>query len=549
MALPKLFIQKEKSLEKEAAYRLSGDCDSWEQEITEKLHEEHPYLPEYDITVKLRKTDEISGAGVGQITIDDTIRIPVIVDDYKLQPLDLMYYDGKLLPISKRSLDNITHKGTLGRAVKPHSMGGDMGLRTATQAPHQGKYALATVLTFSAEDLSDALTPAYQSREAMLYDLKDCRVLREGIQRYAENVGVIKEAAAEPVKLELVENAPLKNITSGGVVTMGGRGFMCKQASFDGHLLSSNVFIGVDGRWSPTESVPGASAQVKLAGIVPTKSGVFVAKVGDEYVATEPVQVLFKTAEYCSVRTALGNKYRIYRDASYNNLEKIASNIYMSEDWMFVPTDRKVDFSSAEDLNKIAEAGSAIRVQEANGLFMIQGDVEDVPELAKIANSFVTRNEAERGFSALCSPDMVANVLQQAHDYEAAKIRKYVPQPDGSLLPEDEIPKLAQADLNALIKSIGMMTDDVIKQAEVGETEAAKTVDAVLGLNFLNQQNIDSMLESIDELEVGRAILTRILLAGRMGLDVDTKTLHTAVFALDAVIKDLRRVRQSQLAD
>ena len=57
------------------------------------------------------------------------------------------------------------------------------------------------------------------------------------------------------------------------------------------------------------------------------------------------------------------------------------------------------------------------------------------------------------------------------------------------------------------------------------------------------------MLDSVDDLEIARAVLSRVLLAGRMGLDVDVSTLRTAVFALDAVIKDLRRVRQAQLVD
>jgi hypothetical protein len=154
--------------------------------------------------------------------------------------------------------------------------------------------------------------------------------------------------------------------------------------------------------------------------------------------------------------------------------------------------------------------------------------------------------ELTNGFTAYCSPEQVSDIIAEADRSEAAKIKTYAANSDGDYI---EVPKIASEHKAALVKSAGMLTSFVVKEASVDPADATKTVDAVLGLNFLNRQNIYTMLDSVDDLEIARAVLSRVLLAGRMGLDVDVSTLRTAVFALDAVIKDLRRVRQAQLVE
>lgn len=529
---------------KESSYRLSSDVKAWEQEVNQKLHEEHPYLPEYDITVSIRKTDEQSGTGVGQITIDDTIRIPVIIKDYKLQPLDLMYYNGKLLPVSKRSLDNITHKGSIGKAVKPSATGGDMGLRTATQAPNYGKYAYASV---SSDNVADALSAAYKDDSGLRYDLHASEHFRNGVAKLAQQTKVasVEEKVAEVV-LELVKQASLVEVTEGGVVTVGDRGVICKLATFDGKVKEDTFYVSQKGAYARTGSVAGYPAQVKLASAPIKGAGVFTAEVNGTFVCTEPFSVLCKTASVISVETMLGQKLDIQQDSAFSGFKKIANQVYLSDAWKFTPLTAPAELSSAEQLNKLAAFGSDFSIKRVGQNYLISGDLSLVPELAKIAEVPITRTEAENGFSAYCSPDQVSEIIAEADRVEGAKIKSYAPDSNGDYV---EIPKLAAEDKAALIKSAGLLTAHVVKEASVDPAEADRTVDAVLGLNFLNRQNIYTMLDSVDDLEIARAVLSRVLLAGRMGLDVDVSTLRTAVFALDAVIKDLRRVRQAQLVD
>jgi len=542
-----LFIKKEVSFEKEASYRLGRDISTWEQDIVEKLHEEHPYLPDYDIKVTLRKTDEASGSGIGQIVVDDQIRMPVIIKDYKLLPLDLMYYNDSLLPVTQTSIDNITQDGSFGKAIKPIESGGDMGLRTATQPPHYGKYAYAHLLEHTREDVLTAADSAY-SVDGLRYDLADSRLLREGFVAYLENTPITKVAAAPKPTLTLLKEGSLVKVAKGGVRTVGREGIMCKVASFEGGFHPTSLFIATNGTYSYCDNVPGIAAHVKIATAEPKGYGVFVTASDDGYICTEPAKVLYKTAEYVEVLDGLGRHYRVYQMPAFTDgFAKVANKIYMSSNWRFVPVTDACPVSDVATLNKLAAAGADFTVRRIGNHYIVEGNTSAVPEIAKIANSPVTRVELQNGFTAYCSPEDVTAIIAQADKAIAAKIKTYAP--DAATGDMVEMPKIAKADLAAFIKSAGILTDSIVKQAGVDEEAAEKTVDVLLGLNFLNKQNIYRMLEGIDDLHVAREVLSRVLLAGRFGLDIDISTVRTAVFALDAVIKDLRRLRQTHLVE
>lgn len=546
MDLPPLFLEKATSHVKEASYRLGHDVSTWEQDIVEKLHEEHSYLPDYNIKVVMNRTDDVTGTGTGQITVDEQIRIPVVIKAFKLQPLDLMFYNEELLPVTKASIENIVQDGSFGKAIKPIATGVDMGIRAAVQAPHYGKYAYASALDYTSEDLAEVFGAAY-SEDGLRYDIQDSKYLKDCLSQYVLNAGVIKEAeeVKPQVTLRLLKEAQLKDIKTGGVRTPNGSGTLFKLATIDGSLKDTSLYIGESGEYAFAQSVPGYETNVKVASIEPKGDGVFYAMIGTQPICTEPLTIHYKTAEYISASTVLGEKIKIYQDSAFAGFKKIAESVYLSNVWEFTPLTKKATFSSASDINKLAALGADFIVRRVGNHYLIEGDLSQVPEIAKLADTPVTRYEMQNGFTAYCTPDEFDDVVRQADEAIAAKIKTYAPDPKtGEML---EVPKLAQADRAALLKSAGILSESIVKQAGVGAGEAEQTVDAILGLNFLNQQNIYKLIESVDDLQVARAVLSRVLLAGRMGLDVDVSTIRTAVFALDAVIKDLRRLRQTHL--
>jgi hypothetical protein len=70
-------------------------------------------------------------------------------------------------------------------------------------------------------------------------------------------------------------------------------------------------------------------------------------------------------------------------------------------------------------------------------------------------------------------------------------------------------------------------------------------VDSILGLNFINDANIYKFLDHTDELEEASAVLAKLLLASKMGFQVETAPLKTALFALDNVIRQMKQLRST----
>ena len=546
MVLPDLFIQKERSFEKEASFRLSTDANQWEQDIITKLHEEHPYFPDYDLDIKIRKKDEQLGAGIGQIVVDDKIRIPVIIKEFKLEPLDLMYYNGELLPITRASIENITHKNTLGKPVKPNARGADMGIRSATQAPHYGKYSYAS-LEYTTDQLADALGNAYETESGLLYDLKDSERFRAGVHRFIQNAGTVKEAAAPAPKVEIMNITVLEDVHEGGVRTVGAEGVMCKVASLDGTITDRTMFLGTKGEYCERAYVPGFSKQVKLASAQPKGYGVFYINKNGANVCTEPINIMYKSAGEIRAHTNLGAALTINIGEHYTGFEKIAEEVFLSDEWQFMPLKRKLHLSDAKELNKLSSIGCDITVKRIGNQYVISGRTEDLPEVHKYANHPVTFHEVKNGFSAYCTPDQVEQIRADADAYTQSKIKTYV-----AGVGEEEavqIPTISAEDRRHMIKAAGLLTEEVIKLADVEEEDADRTIDAILGLNVLNKENVYRVLEMIEDLEVARAVLARILMLGRIGLEIDKNSVRAAVYALDAVIKDLRRFKQVQMAD
>lgn len=542
-----LFIKKPSSHVKEAAYRLGHDAETWDQDIVAKLHEEHAYLPDYNVKVALHHKDAEAGAATGQVTLDQKVRIPIVIQDFKLQPMDLMYHDEQLMPLSKSAVARVMHDGSFGKTVKPQSAGVDMGLFAATRAPHYGKYAYASSLEYTPQNLADAISSAY-SEDELRYDLADSRYLREGIVEFAKEAGMTKEASSQAptVSLRLLKEAHLSDVATGGVRTVEGEGVIFKVASVSGKVLDRALFVGTEGAYAFGSSVPGTEANVKLAESEPAGYGVFHASLGGKNICTEPLNIQYKTAEYVAANTAMGENVRIYQAPEFSGFRKIANCVYLSDAWGFAPLSEKVQFSNASDMNKLASLGADFEVRRIGNFYRLEGNLQDVPALAKLANTMVDRHELQNGFTAYCSPEQFDEVCAQADKAIAAKIKTYRVDPvtDETI----ELPKLAAADKIALIRSAGILTEEVVKQAGVEPGDAEATVDSILGLNFLSQENIHKMVLSIDDLEAARGVLSRVLLAGRLGLDIDVSTVRTAMFALDAVVSDLRRLRQTHLA-
>jgi len=130
-----LFLTTKNEIDKEANIKLERDPKQWPENITMFLHQAYPWITDAKIQVNFNRIDAEDGTGVGQIQLDDKASIPIIIDNFKLQPLDVFWANGKLQPLTKNNLLEMLEGQQLGRSIEPKRSGDtDMALLSRTTA-------------------------------------------------------------------------------------------------------------------------------------------------------------------------------------------------------------------------------------------------------------------------------------------------------------------------------------------------------------------------------------------------------------------------------
>ena len=104
MSLNELFVLN-------SSIRLSADMNSWGDQIISQLIKSYPSLSSLVGEVVFAKTDTVKGNALGYITLIGKVqRIPFIVDEYDLNPLDIYIDNGKYLPLSERAVNSLNSR-------------------------------------------------------------------------------------------------------------------------------------------------------------------------------------------------------------------------------------------------------------------------------------------------------------------------------------------------------------------------------------------------------------------------------------------------------
>ena len=96
-------------------FNIGDQPESWQTNIANVALENNPYLSNYAVDVMLDKVDGDRGSAYGNLTIRNkvednnindvkSIKVPIIVQDNKLKPFDIMNDGGKILPLSEEKL-------------------------------------------------------------------------------------------------------------------------------------------------------------------------------------------------------------------------------------------------------------------------------------------------------------------------------------------------------------------------------------------------------------------------------------------------------------
>lgn len=571
--------------EKEASTELPYDESKWIIAITQEIYEQVPSLENVEYDIELKKTDSAQGYGYGAIKAEN-FTIPIVIKDSRLMPLDVFIdSDGRAWPVGNGYLEKYIsdYVANYGKLTKKRVGSGGVNMIDRLNAPDTSEQGIVQE------------TPIFASDDSMISNIfkdkneieKIASVLRADpniISSFRKNRtdSFIKKALEEKKDVEqspdvekaepfvVEKGSTAKIVDDNGVYIVKGR---------DGKYYKCDIMKNVIGfDLKPKDCVIAGcfrnaagydekvfAFQSNVAGInVGDKKdaysvfdprgekgdfGCFIIEKEGKLIAFEPVTLLSLTTysedkkitvrnndssdtaeinkssctrEYL-VQDMLGKQFKVFCGNKYAGVTKENGNYYMSDDVKFRSLPTK--------LIKLSENPSEINSQA-------QATKETNPVTIKVAGSIVSVNEP------WASEDLRGGTFIKKAKDELSKYYKREPL--------DEVLKEASEKGSVLITpplKTKKVSDAVV--ADIPEFDTVKiassisdpeTVDKILSLNFLNPANINKFKEYVPDLRNTLSKLADLLLASRLGLDVPSMALKTAMDSLGEAITFLEQV-------
>jgi hypothetical protein len=492
-----LFLSKERSLDKVAAAKLSKNPDEWETEIIEMLHEQHPYITDSRIAVTLKKTDAETGTAIGQILVDDKAAIPVIVRGFKLLPMDVFYCDNELHALKRESLESKIQKPEIGKAVKPNTGAmSDVSIHNSTQAPAEGKYSFASDLSYTDAEISAALSNGL-SDAGITYEMHTNPIFHDAVLVLTKNAGKTfeKEASVEAPRTITPRKDTFAKAASTGIFEV------VTTAGYETGILFK-------------ELIPLAADSLTPR----TGSSLFVSLDKTAYALTaDPIGVREPTGPVTLPESELAGT-GIFWTIKEGGLAVATEPVTVL--WT---SDNRCGLRTAMGYDVVAEISPKFSSIEKIGSTLYMNPSWVFTKIGHKTN--ISPANAANDYAWLCSQTWPEQIKTAS-----APLR---------------VPELSKLELAAFVKVAAMFTPAICEHTKLSEEKTKETVDTLLNLNFLNSQNISRFVEHIDKLAEAKQAVAELLLATKLGLDLDSMPLRTALFALDQVEQDLKELRNS----
>lgn len=556
-------------LVKTAVSKLGRDPAKWEQEIMSSFHEQHPYLEDTGLKININRSEPEAGALVGQIVVDEKVAIPIIAKDFKLEPFDLFLHEGKLRPMTKAALLDVLQPMGVGKAVEPgEGEISDVSIFNMTQPPFAGKYAYAEALTFTLDQYKAALES--MGPEALEFALRTNNVFSKVASSYAaasketieKKAGVVYRA--EPLAFDgfvTVEKEGAYEVIAGGMQKLAGVVFDRVISLSHDSVLDEKLFCSSEGKVAMAESFGGKPCgDFSLDGWQndPREPGIgffWMAKEGTA-VATAPLRIHYtgtmpdgrafiKAAELVPD----GRILTILPSTGYESLMLDGDRVFLGKDWNWKSCGETVKVADAWTANRCAWPNCA-EIRHAYGRWTLHG--ESFPELI---NEGDTTSAFFEKMASYIEPEVLLGLMKEAEDEGVAFFRLTKQE---ELSGKTHYPSIRPVNLMkeaAFVRPVDLKLTHVTGgpgifkiAVEVSEEGAEKSVDALLGLNFLNDENLPKFVENLDGLEDASGALSKLLLAARLGLKVEQAPIRTALFSLDEVIRQLRQLKTTLFA-
>jgi len=289
------------------------------------------------------------------------------------------------------------------------------------------------------------------------------------------------------------------------------------------------------------------------------KIGTFVYRDGKRIFATSPFQVtsvtVFKDIKSIGIVDYKGNRANLILSPNVNGIVRISEskrpelgplmgphdNYIISARMNFIRMPRLCAVSEGpDDFKRIALEHldtNPIKVAMSNGRYVLRGG-----DISKYASDFdfhsLPKHEAEfllRSWGL--DHEKTAEVLDKAQHRIQLEIH-HLRQPP----PAGAIKSASDARLSAIVSEVKPAMADLVKIA--ANLDDADTVDSVLSLGFVNEENIKRFASAAPMLWDVVHMLSKLLLAARLGAsDIPEEATRSAIQNIQRVLKGVARVK------
>lgn len=280
--------------------------------------------------------------------------------------------------------------------------------------------------------------------------------------------------------------------------------------------------------------------------------GVFIKHNEKAIIATVPYNIVTKvTVEgkgYFAAQDLQGNDIRVI--PSEGIMKPVATSpteVVIPADYKFMPLENPVQLAGGEELMKAAQANAFHTMMELRA--WPDGCRLDGPVFEKVGSGEHDWADGVFWMAAAGVPQNLGSALLEKAASTGEPIRLFGLQPLSTREEfVEEARKEAMIDMAGieipkrvnLLKEIAAVTFSKEASALVDTS----SVDAVLALNFLNPENVETFVEHLPQLEHASTKLANIVLASQLGLQSIPKTAAVrAMFALEDVISGLKTLK------
>ena len=577
-----------------AGTRLMSPPAGWSDEVVQTLGREYPFIPLDRVLLSFRNKDDSRGYAIGHLAITGAprIRIPVIIKDWELAPLDIMVIktstdqdleqgagdmdDDQVVPLTEDAFNQALDAGSPGELVQGNLIRGSAWTEdgSSLRLPYRGRVVVAS-----------AMGATQAQRDALAAGLKANK---------QAGAGFILNNTTDVLQSWLDAGEPKRTVQTKLASAMVKRGhaerlLMVPEEKAAGDIAAARVFVegdlvktavcfeGVDlanpavmNRWLVFEDGACVRAPEKLAVVA-----------GDESSVSDFAnRVLTKIATAQLLR---GSEVVLRVDDMMTSPLKVASvAVSQSQGTMTVEFEstmgQRVPVVFQPGVKTSAFAGEAgwVLPVDTNVLLVKTGEmnrpepIEPSKLAGRILHVFPDEMRCSNGVFTLAVDGQPTDIIQQDEKTAAAKLNLYVDNADeviawakeaakadgfgaGLIRFDAEIRQTKKAideqlgvyeafpvKARELIADIGMPLDKALKlAAAIGSPDA---VDSVLGTGFLTEDNLSEFFGLSGQFEETVEKLARLLYAIRLGFPGDESATSVAMKSLQRVTDRLRSV-------